>query len=421
MLRGFGEHGTGRRTPLTAGCAPVVLGAAVMLTAACASGANGETGGHGPPGSAAPPRRTPPVTIEPADGTRGARPDLGVVVTAVRGTLDRVDVRADGASRPVAGRLSADRRSWRARWPLRPGTAYTATTTGEDGRGGRTSATSRFSTLRPSATFRISDVTPARGEIVGVGMPVIVTFDRPITRRAAVERSLELRASRHVRGAWHWTGPRQVVFRPRRFWHARERVSLIAHTAGVRAAPGVYGASGHTTGFQVGRSRVSTVDALRHRMTVRIDGRPVRTVGISAGKGGRRAYTTTSGVHLTMGKGDPVVMSSAWMGVTDKKDPRFYKMKVRHAVQISSSGEYVHSAPWSVRSQGRENVSHGCVNAPPEFAGWFYAGSLRGDVVTVTGTSRPLEWNNGWGYWQLPWSRWVAGSALNRPVTSART
>ncbi|WP_160823384.1 hypothetical protein [Actinomadura sp. J1-007] len=34
----------------------------------------------------------------------------------------------------------------------------------------------------------------------------------------------------------------------------------------------------------------------------------------------------------------------------------------------------------------------------------------------MTGTDRPLEWTNGWGYWQLPWSRWLAGSALGRPV-----
>ncbi len=400
-----------------------MLGAAVLMAAAgCASGASGETTeGPGASGNVEPRRQAPPITIEPAEGSRDVRPDQGVVVTAVRGTLGRVDVRADGASRPVAGRLSADHRSWRTRWPLQPGTAYTAASTGSDGRGGRTSVTSRFSTLRPSATFRISDVTPRTGEVVGVGMPVIVTFDRPITRRAAVERSLELRTTRRVTGAWRWTGPQQIVFRPRRYWRAGERVRLLAHTAGVRAAPGIYGASGNVTAFRVGRSRVSTVDTLRHRMTVREGGRLVRTVGISAGKGGRRAYTTTSGVHLTMGKGDPVVMSSAWMGVTDKKDPRYYKMKVRHAVQISSSGEYVHSAPWSVKSQGHENVSHGCVNAPPQFAGWFYAGSLRGDVVNVTGTNRALEWNNGWGFWQLPWSQWVAGSALDRAVTTTRS
>ncbi|WP_131740721.1 L,D-transpeptidase, partial [Actinomadura roseirufa] len=369
----------------------------------------------GIPGAAAP-RVQAAIAVAPAGGSRDVLPDEHVVVTAVRGTLERVTVRADGDAAPVPGRMTAGRRGWRTRWTLRPGTAYTVSATGTDGNGARTAATSRFTTLRPAGTFRIVDVTPRPGELVGVGMPVIVDFDRPIGRRAAVERALELRTTRRVTGAWHWVTPQRVVFRPRRYWPAHEHVALTAHTAGVRAAPDVYGAAGHAASFDVGAARLSTVDTRSHRMSVRIGGRLVRTAGISAGKGGRRAYTTTSGVHLTMGKGDPVVMTSAWMGVTDHRDPRYYKLKVRHAVQISSSGEYVHSAPWSVGAQGRENVSHGCVNAPPGFARWYYAGSLRGDVVTVTGTDRILEWTNGWGYWQLPWTRWVTGSALGHPV-----
>jgi hypothetical protein len=113
-------------------------------------------------------------------------------------------------------------------------------------------------------------------------------------------------------------------------------------------------------------------------------------------------------------------MTSAWMGVTDPADPRYYKLTVYDAVQISASGEYVHSAPWSVWAQGSTNVSHGCVNASPEFAAWFYGISQRGDIVTVTGTERELEWNNGYGYWQLPWTQWLRGSARKRPVTTAR-
>jgi hypothetical protein len=50
----------------------------------------------------------------------------------------------------------------------------------------------------------------------------------------------------------------------------------------------------------------------------------------------------------------------------------------------------------------------------------FYAISQRGDIVTVTGTGRQLEWDNGWGYWQLPFKQWLRGSALGRPVTTAQ-
>ncbi|WP_169803910.1 L,D-transpeptidase [Actinomadura rubrobrunea] len=386
---------------------------------ACGGGGDGTDGARaGRAFGAATPSASPPILITPAHGARAVRPDSRVVVTARRGTLHRVVVRAaDGTRAP--GRMSSDRRTWRTRWTLRPGTVYTVDSTGVE-QGRPTAATARFATLRPQAAFGVADVAPRPGEVVGVGMPIIVTFDRPVADRAAVERSLELRMSRPVVGAWRWLDGRRVVFRPRRFWPTGQRVRLIAHTAGVRAAPGVYGRADRAVGFRVGPARISTVDVPRHRMTVRVNGRVVRSVGISAGKGGARKYTTTSGVHLTMGKADPVIMSSAWMGVTDRDDPRYYKKKVRHAVQISASGEYVHAAPWSVRAQGRENVSHGCVNASPEFARWFFGETLRGDVVTIIGTNRPLEWNNGWGYWQLPWRVWQAGSALKRPVRPGR-
>ncbi|XVQ08925.1 Ig-like domain-containing protein [Spirillospora sp. CA-255316] len=387
---------------------------------ACGGGDGGGDGSGGP--GARPERAAPsppaPIQFTPGDGARDVRPDRPVIVTAVRGTLHKVVLRGGGDR--ADGRLSRDRRTWRTRWTLRPATTYSVTATGTGAAGEPTALTGRFTTLRPLGTFSIADVTPRAGELVGAGMPLIVTFDRPIARRAAVEEALEVRMRRAVQGAWHWTGPRQVVFRPRRYWPSGQRVTLLAHTAGVRAAPGVYGASGRTAGFRVGPRRISTVDVRRHRMTVRENGVTVRSAGISAGKGGKRAYTTTSGVHLAMGKSDPIIMTSAWMGVTDKEDPRYYKKSVRHAVQISSSGEYVHAAPWSVRQQGRANVSHGCVNASPSFAQWFYARSLRGDIVNVTGTDRPLEPHNGWGYWQIPWKRWVAGSALKDPVVNGR-
>ncbi|GAA1545808.1 L,D-transpeptidase LdtMt2 [Actinomadura kijaniata] len=395
----------------------LIVPLAALVSAALASAACGgdDPVRERPAGAAGPasPSAPPAIAVIPADGTAAARPDRGIVVTALRGTLTRVAARAGG--RPVPGRLSADRRVWRSRWTLRPGAVHAVAATGTAG-----SATARFTTLRPAQTFRIADVTPLPGETVGVGMPLIVTFDRPIADRAAVERALEVRMSRRVAGAWRWTDARQAVFRPRRYWPAGQRVTLLAHTAGVRSAPGVFGAADHVAGFRVGPSRISVVDVRRHRMTVRVNGRPARSAGISAGKGGTRAYTTTSGVHLTMAKGDPVIMTSDWMGVTDRKDPRYYRKEVRHAVQISASGEYVHAAPWSVAQQGRANVSHGCVNASPEFARWFYDQTLRGDVVLITGTDRPLEWNNGWGYWQIPWTRWVMGSALRKPAAPGR-
>jgi lipoprotein-anchoring transpeptidase ErfK/SrfK len=199
-----------------------------------------------------------------------------------------------------------------------------------------------------------------------------------------------------------------------------QQVSFAAHLTGVRAAKDVYGVQDHTMRFRIGDANISRVNTKTHHMVVRRNGKRVRDVGISAGRGGSWSFTTTNGVHAVMRKASPVVMTSSWMGITDPKDPEYYKLTVYSAVQISSSGEYVHSAPWSVWAQGRQNVSHGCVNAAPEFAAWFYGISQRGDIVTVTGTNRALEWNNGYGYWQSPWKQWLQGSARKQPVTTAQ-
>ena len=88
------------------------------------------------------------------------------------------------------------------------------------------------------------------------------------------------------------------------------------------------------------------------------------------------------------------------------------------SVQISNSGEYVHQSPGEYGCLGHSNCSHGCVRQTVAGAKWFYSISRRGDVIDITGSSRDLEWNNGWGFWQMSWKHWVKGSALDRPVTT---
>jgi hypothetical protein len=39
--------------------------------------------------------------------------------------------------------------------------------------------------------------------------------------------------------------------------------------------------------------------------------------------------------------------------------------------------------------------------------------------VTITGTPRPLAWDNGWGYWQESWSAWLKGSSAGPVTTTA--
>jgi len=204
----------------------------------------------------------------------------------------------------------------------------------------------------------------------------------------------------------------RAIYRTRAFWEPEQQVTVTAHLTGVRMAPGVYGLTDRTFAFKVGREQTTSIDTRTHQMVVRRGGRVAQRMAISAGMATTREYTTTSGVHLTMDKGDPVRMISPGR---KKGEPGFYDVMIDHAVRISNSGEYVH-AKNNLWAQGYANVSHGCVNARPDQAAWFFAHSLRGDPVTITGTSRELAWDNGWGFWQLPWDKWRQGSALYDPA-----
>jgi lipoprotein-anchoring transpeptidase ErfK/SrfK len=408
-----------------AGKIAALVGAALLLPASgtvvgLASSrtvASGVTPGSSTAAAGRSAKTAPRLTITPRDRSGNVRPDLGVVVKAAHGVLGDVVVRLKGDKTPAPGVLSSDRTSWRTRWTLMPGRSYTVRATAGSPDGTTVTASSTFSTLQAAQTISVSDVTPGPAESVGVGMPIIVTFDQPALNRDRVERALEVRSDKPARGAWRWISDQQVIFRTKSYWQPYQQVTFTAHLAGVRAARDVYGSGDYTLRFRVGDANISKVNVQTHRMVVSRNGKRVRDIGISAGRGGDWKFTTTNGVHAVMGKGNPVVMTSEWMGITDPADPEYYKLTVADAVQISSSGEYVHSAPWSLWAQGNTNVSHGCVNASPEFAAWFYGISQRGDIVTVTGTNRELEWNNGYGYWQKSWKQWLLGSALKQPVT----
>ncbi|MEV7805945.1 Ig-like domain-containing protein [Microbispora sp. NPDC088329] len=360
--------------------------------------------------------RVPPaprIVITPASGAAAVPPEGGLVVRAQGGTL--TSVLAFAGREAVPGAFDETRTVWRSSWTLRPGEQYVVNAVATGAQGVTARVAGRFRTLPPRHEVAVASIVPYDGETVGIGMPIIVTFTGPVEDRAAVERALEVRGP--AEGAWRWTSPTRVVYRPRTMWPANSDVRVTAHLAGVRAAPGTYGAADRSVAFTVGRALVSTVDTRAHQMVVRQDGRVAQRMPISAGMATTREYTTTSGTHLTMDKGNPVRMVSPGRR---KGDPGYYDKLIDHAVRISNSGEYVHALD-NVWAQGRVNVSHGCVNVRPDQARWFYEHALRGDPVIVTGTTRALEWDNGWGYWQLSWPRWLAGSALRHetPATSS--
>lgn len=395
---------TRMRLPL----AGLAAATAVVLSACSGgSGAGGTSGTSGSDDTGATAAAAPTIKISPVKGSAKVRPDKTVVVTAANGALEEVTLESDGEQ--VEGEFDETRSKWVSKRPLRPSANYTVSAKAS-GDGGPTTATSQFTTLKPKVELAVADVTPGvKGETVGVGMPIMVTFNQAVRDKAAVEAALEVKAQKPVTGAWRWINDKLAIYRPAKFWPAHQTVTFTAHLAGVKAGTDTYGVEDHTTKIKIGAAWVSYVNVKTHMMVVKRDGKTVQTMKISAGNGTTREYTTTNGIHLTMERGNPVTMISPGK---KEGDPGYYKEIVNHAVRISSSGEYVHSAPWSVGSQGRANVSHGCINAHPTQAKWYYDNFHRGDVVKIVGTNRALEWNNGWGFWQMSFSQWKKGSAL---------
>lgn len=92
---------------------------------------------------------------------------------------------------------------------------------------------------------------------------------------------------------------------------------------------------------------------------------------------------------------------------------RAANLMVKWALRVTWSGEFVHSAPWSVSSQGVSNVSHGCVGMSNANAYYLWKSAKRGDPVEVTGSNRHMtDFDNGLGDWNVSWTAWKAGSAL---------
>ncbi|HEX4813491.1 MAG TPA: Ig-like domain-containing protein [Nonomuraea sp.] len=385
------------------------------LLAACSAGG---TAGDDPEGVAMAGKgaREASVSFSPQDKAAEVATDQPVVVAAHGGKLK--SVRVDGGrSGPLPGVLSADGTRWRSNATSRPGTSYTVTAVSVDSTGRESTSSSRFSTVKGKQTFDIESITPNKevtGLTVGIGMPVMIAFDKPVTDRVSVERNLIVRSSKPVEGAWHWFDNQHVDFRPEKYWPARTKVRVEARLAGVRGAPGMFGKRDVTLDFKIGRAQITKGSTDTHVLHVRRDGKKIRTMPMSAGQGGQWKYYTTSGIHLAMSREPVTVMTSPGIG---PGQAGYYQLTVYNTVRISNSGEYVHSAPWSVGSQGNSNVSHGCVNISPANAAWFIKNTLIGDPIIITGSPRKLEPTNGWGHWQENWKQWLKWSSLKAGPT----
>jgi len=344
--------------------------------------------------------------VQPAPYLVQVRPDADVTVSTTNGKLTEVTV-TDPKGRPVAGDLSADAVTWTATGALRLNTKYTVQARAVNADGVAAEHSSEFTTLKPRRKLTTS-ISPLDGSTVGVGMPIVVRLSHPVRNRAAVEQALTVTSSKSIQGAWSWLSDEELHFRPREYWPAGSKVSLQVALRDVDAGRGVWGAENRTIDFTIGASMVSVVNVDTLRMTVYRNGKVARVIPVSTGKAG---FLTRNGIKVVSEKHQLKVMDARTIGISPG-DPEYYRLDVPYALRVTNSGEFVHAAPWSVSSQGRARVSHGCVGMSMSNAIWLYNQTHVGDIVQVVGSPRGLEPGNGWTDWNVKWSTWLEGSAL---------
>ncbi|HEU0102331.1 MAG TPA: Ig-like domain-containing protein [Mycobacteriales bacterium] len=365
------------------------------------------------PGTAAATSVASREVAAPVAAYEGLRPDglvphtAPLVLSLRDGTFTTVTgTGPDGA--PVEGTVGADGR-WTSSTPLKPAAAYAMVAQVRDSAGETRSLPLPVSTTPAAKTFGVS-LAPGDGASVGVGQAISVRLATPAkdqATKAAVERSLSVTTEPAVQGAWRWMSSSELRYRGPDLWAAGTKITVAAALSHVQVN-GVWGPPTRTSTFTVGSANTAVVDVKAHTMTVSQNGQVVRVMKASMGKPG---FDTRNGTFVVLEKFADKIMDSATVDLPPGTEP--YRTAVKDAVRITNSGTFTHGAPWSVRSQGRSNVSHGCINLSPVDADWYFQQAKRGDVVTVVNSRiGPVLSDAGSQDWNLTFEQWKSGSAL---------
>ncbi len=255
-----------------------LAGPAALLAAAltaCSGGASGsaEAGGDG---------KAPDTSITVNLRGEAAAPGEPVKVTLAHGKLKSVSVKP-GEGGPLAGKISADGRTWTSDRVAAPGTAYTVEATDADGGSDR-------------ATFATAESRQGQQAVARAGQE----HDRG--HRAAAVRRLRPSGeeqggggegpegvhSNDTEGSWGWlqdySGKDRVDWRPKEYWKPGTKVTLDARLNGVdTGADGGWFVRDYATMFTIGAAQVVKVDLDGHRLSLHRDGKQVADLPMSAG------------------------------------------------------------------------------------------------------------------------------------------
>ena len=359
------------------------------------------------------------VTVSPSNEAQGIALDSPVQVSVTNGHLAAVTLSDDVGGDPGTGSMSPANDSWTYNQGLDSHATYTVNVTAV-GSDGKTSTTeTSFSTLLADQKL-VTSVNPADGSTVGVGDTINLKFNAsiPDSRKAPLLQHVTVQSTPGVIGAWHWLSDNEVHFRTQNYWPSGTKVSLAADFNGFDVGNGVWGLGNWSESFTIGDKHVSMIDNITHQMLVYQNDQLIDTWPVSMGKTG---FETLQGTLLVLYKQQDVRMQSCVTfggAACIPGSANYYNEDVYWDTAISTTGFFIHAAPWDVAQQGVVNVSHGCVNLSTDRATTFFNWSLVGDVVVISNTGNEATYASGEGDWQIPFAAYPNTDGVG-PINTA--
>jgi len=279
-------------------------------------------------------------------------------------------------------------------------------------------ASASSSSAAPSTSSSSKPPAPAKpvhvslkfgdGQTLGVGMPIIAYLSRPITDARGFAAATKVTVNgRPVHGGWYFERkygdpghPIEADYRLASYWPGHSRIHLDLPVKGVSAGQGLAFDDNLTLDFATGISRIVTVDAATHKLTVTADGKTWGTFLVSLGAPATR---TRRGVKVIMEKYPTTCMHNI--------QNTYYECGIKLDQRLTYDGEYLHAAPWNVYNiEHGIDSSNGCTNLLPADAKKLYDFLDVGDPVRYPNANGQLmQIGDGYGDWNISWPQWQLG------------
>ncbi len=369
------------------------------------------------------PARPPVMGLAPFDGAEDVSPLTKPVVDVFDGKITDVSLYDDWGN-VVEGKISKDGKSWEPTQRLNFARNYTMTVASKSAAGVPLSRTSTFSTavagnyIHPYIEVQ-GGFAPNPDVRYGVATIVIAHFDEAVADKQLAEKNMIVRTDPPVQGTWNWISDSVAHWRPEHYYAPGTRINVDINAFGLKLGDDLYGqADAHAT-INIGASHLAVANDITKQISVFDNGRLVRTMPTSMGRGGTTVvagktfhWWTPSGTYTVLDRGEVVTMDSQTYGIPPGNADS-YRRRIGWATRISTDGIYLHEMNDTIWAQGNTNLSHGCLNLNTENAKWFFGFVQPGDPVEIRHTGGPALTVAEGGSWGVPWNDWVKGSAFS--------